>query len=365
MVSTSPKITKANRDAEKTFSLTLKIKLLPTPEQAELLEHTMIEYVQFSNDLIDYVIAVGSWPEISFPEIKGVTLPSKLKANILQDVMQIHNSCIKNGRPYPTLKRPVAKWTNQAYAVYSDHIDLSVILGSKTKRISVTAVIRPEDQEILNQCTPKTLRLTKKRGNYIAQICYTPSFPQIEENGVVMGVDLGIKCPAVAKTSDGKVRFFGNGRERRSKRRMFKGRRKHLQKRKHCRKLKRIEHKERRWMIDQDHKLSREIVDYAIQNGIKTIKMEMLSGIRKRTTSKSRKNSYSINSWSFYRLQQFIVYKARLAGIRILFVDPRYTSQTCPSCGNKHKAIDRLYRCSACGYTKHRDLIGAINILAA
>ena len=74
MVSTSPKITKANRDAEKTFSLTLAIKLLPTPEQAELLEHTMIEYVQFSNDLIDYVIAVGSWPEISFPEIKSLCL---------------------------------------------------------------------------------------------------------------------------------------------------------------------------------------------------------------------------------------------------------------------------------------------------
>lgn len=118
-------------------------------------------------------------------------------------------------------------------------------------------------------------------------------------------------------------------------------------------------------MIDQDHKLSREIVNYAIQNGVKTIKLEMLSGIRARTTSKSRKNSRSINNWSFYRLQQFIVYKARLAGIRVKFVDPRYTSQTCPDCGNKHKASDRLYRCPVCGYTKHRDLIGAINILAA
>ena len=358
-------LAKANRNAEKQFSLTLSIKLLPTPEQAALLNHTMLEYIKFSNELIDYVLAVGKWPEISFPEIKGVDLPAKMKANILQDVLQIHNSCIKNRRSYPTLKRPVAKWTNQAYAIGNKSIDLSVMVKGKVKRISIAAIIRSEDYAILERYTPKTLRLTKKYGNYIAQIGYTPTFPQIEENGKVMGVDLGIKCPAVAKTSDGKVQFFGNGRERRAKRRMFKGGRKHLQKRKHRRKLKHIEHKERRWMIDQDHKLSREIVNYAIENGIKTIKMEMLSGIRKRTTSKSRKNSYSINSWSFYRLQQFIVYKARLAGIRILFVDPRYTSQICPNCGNKHKASDRLYRCPACGYTKHRDLIGAINILAA
>jgi putative transposase len=267
--------------------------------------------------------------------------------------------------PYPTIKRPIAKWERQAYGVSEKGISLSFLINGKANRILVPAIITDADQKRLSDSKLGGLRITKKRGNYIAQIGYTPAFPQVEENGKVMGVDLGIKCPAVAKTSDGKVQFFGNGRERRAKRRMFKGRRKHLQKRKHRRKLKRIEHKERRWMIDQDHKLSREIINYAIKHGIKTIKMEMLSGIRKRTTSKSRKNSYSINSWSFYRLQQFIVYKARLAGIRILFVDPRYTSQICPNCGNKHKASDRLYRCPECGYTKHRDLIGAINILAA
>lgn len=364
MVSTSPKITKANRDAEKTFSLTLKIKLLPTPEQAALLDETMQRYVQLSNDLIDYVIAIGEMPAMTSADLHD-DLPAKLRTQVIQDVRSIHLHCIKHRSNYPTIKRLIAKWERQAYGVSDHSVNLSLRANGKVQRVGIPAQFAEQDRMILASHKLGGLRLTKKRGNYIAQICYTPSFPQIEENGVVMGVDLGIKCPAVAKTSDGRVKFFGNGRERRAKRRMFKGRRKHLQERKHRRKLKRIEYKERRWMIDQDHKLSREIVDYAIQNGIKTIKMEMLSGIRKRTTSKSRKNSYGINSWSFYRLQQFIVYKARLAGIRILFVDPRYTSQTCPSCGNKHKASDRLYRCPVCGYTKHRDLIGAINILAA
>ena len=324
----------------------------------------MRRYVQLSNDLIDYVIAIGEMPIMTSADLHD-DLPAKLRTQVIQDVRSIHLHCMRYRSLYPTIKRPIAKWNNQAYGVSDRSIDISLLVNGKVQRVCIPAQLTDQNKEVLSLHKLGGLRITKKRGNYIAQIGYTPTFPQIEENGKVMGVDLGIKCPAVAKTSDGKVQFFGNGRGRRAKRRMFKGRRKHLQKRKHRRKLKHIEHKERRWMIDQDHKLSREIVNYAIENGIKTIKMEMLSGIRKRTTSKSRKNSYSINSWSFYRLQQFIVYKARLAGIRILFVDPRYTSQICPNCGNKHKASDRLYRCPECGYTKHRDLIGAINILAA
>ena len=38
-----------------------------------------------------------------------------------------------------------------------------------------------------------------------------------------------------------------------------------------------------------------------------------------------------------------------------------YTSQTCPSCGDKHKPSNREYKCK-CGFTYHRDGVGAINI---
>ncbi|MEX1406375.1 IS200/IS605 family accessory protein TnpB-related protein, partial [Hydrogenibacillus schlegelii] len=39
------------------------------------------------------------------------------------------------------------------------------------------------------------------------------------------------------------------------------------------------------------------------------------------------------HSWSFYRLQQFIAYKARLAGIRVEWVNPKETSRTWPRGG--------------------------------
>lgn len=73
------------------------------------------------------------------------------------------------------------------------------------------------------------------------------------------------------------------------------------------------------------------------------------------------KQDFTIHNWSFYRLANYIDYKARLAGIRVEYVDPAYTSQRCPECGALNHAEDRNYVCE-CGYHTHRDLVGAINI---
>jgi IS605 OrfB family transposase len=73
--------------------------------------------------------------------------------------------------------------------------------------------------------------------------------------------------------------------------------------------------KESRWMKDVNHKLSRKIVNYAKTQGVATIKLEHLAGIRQGTTRTSRgaaaqKNNRAITSWTFYQLTQFISYKA-------------------------------------------------------
>ena len=68
---------------------------------------------------------------------------------------------------------------------------------------------------------------------------------------------------------------------------------------------------------------------------------------------------------SFYRLMKYIEYKAKLEGIKVEYVNPEYTSQRCPGCGTLNKARDRRYICKSCGYTTHRDRLGAINIMEA
>lgn len=116
-------------------------------------------------------------------------------------------------------------------------------------------------------------------------------------------------------------------------------------------------------MTDQDHKISRGIVDFAVSQGVSTIRLERLRNIRK-TTRTSRKTQSHLHTWSFYRLAQFVEYKSRFEGIAVQYVDPAYTSQRCPACGQLNHAKDRQYECD-CGYGTHRDRLGAINVLDA
>lgn len=68
-----------------------------------------------------------------------------------------------------------------------------------------------------------------------------------------------------------------------------------------------------------------------------------------------------------HQLRQFISYKASLAGVPVVFVDPRNTSRRCPYCGHLAKKNHRTrdaFCCIQCGFTGPSDHIAAINIAA-
>ena len=216
----------------------------------------------------------------------------------------------------------------------------------------------------LNTYKLGTLRITQKNGKWIAQIAVEIPCAAPAQTDIVIGIDLNLKCPAVAVTSTGKVKFAGNGRQNKHVRRRFRSRRRKLGKAKKLNAIRKSEDKERRWMKDQDHKISRAVVNFAIRNHVSEIRLEQLEGIRQ-TTRLSRKNEKNLHNWSFYRTAQYIEYKAALSGIRVVYVEPAYTSQICPVCGARHKMKDRRCKCSTCGYHGHRDIVGAINIIKA
>ena len=342
--------------------LTAQFKLKPTPEQARMLDTTMREYISLTNDILDYANALGYMPKLSSATAKG-PLPSALRDQCRLDAASIYKKTIKYDLGLPTLKKPVAFWNNQNYKIGLGYVEIPIMKDGKSKRAHIAMVIPPEDLVFLNTHKLGTLRITKKSGKYVAQIAYTKR-EQKSEGTIVMGVDLGIKCPAVAVTDDGKTKFYGNGRKNKFIRRRYYARRKKLGKAKKLSAIRRSSNKEQRWMKDQDHKVSRAIVNDAVAAGVKTIKLEELSGIRA-SARKSRKNNRSLHNWSFYRLSQFIEYKAALAGIEVQYVNPAYTSQTCPCCGTRNHANDRNYKCRKCGYHTHRDRVGAVNICNA
>lgn len=340
--------------------LIVSVKLCPTATQKVLINNTLKTYISTVNDILTDMIDYDQHYCFSSSMI-NTELPSCLKSQCARDAKSIDAKMFKYHICQPVLKKPYAIWNNQSYRITENSISFPVIIDGKSKRITVDAIIPKDTLVLLSGVKLGTLRIVvKNKTKYIAQIAYKQEVSVCYETGV-MGVDLGIKCPAVCKTDAGKVKFFGNGRKNKYIRRKFDAKRKKLGKAKKSKAKKNINNKENRIMNDIDHKLSRQIVNFAIDNKIKTIKLESLEGIHS-STRKSRKNNHSLHNWSFYRLQQYIKYKAELVGIEVQEVNPAYTSQVCPVCGTRNKAKDRTYSCK-CGYHCHRDLVGATNIL--
>ena len=360
------------------MQLVLSLRLYPDSNQAGLLESVLKEYIAVVNDLTEYMNGQGFQVKLTSKSFQA-SLPSALKAQAIRDARSVFRKARKTGI-LPVLRKPVAVWNNQNWMLVDDTVRFPVWKDGKSYRIAVRFAC-PEGAEMdvlmgLVLGDQSAMRIVQKGNRWFAQIVVDIPCNVSIDSGESMGVDLGIKSPAVAVTSTGKCRFLGNGRQRKYVRRRYHERRKRLGKAKKLNVIRKSKDKEQRWMRDQDHKLSREIVDFAVANDIGLIKLETLDGIRKhctRPTRKSRKNKEDLqkaawnrclNSWSFYRLCSFIEYKAELAGILVEYIDPRYTSQTCPVCGRRNHAQDRRYRCS-CGFKCHRDLVGAMNILVA
>ena len=341
------------------MQITVQAKILPDKAQVNLLNSTTKEYIRLINQIVsDYVTAEKDLKYTS--KSIGAELPSAVKNQAIQDAKSVFRKYQKT-KKQSILKKPVAIWNNQNYGLKDNSLSFPVLMGGKAKRIEVPILLSDYQKQLLVNKFG-SLRISQKSGKYIAQIAiHVPE--SIAKCDQVMGVDLGLKIPAVAVTQAGKTKFFGNGRQNKFIKRKHRSVRRKLGKLKKLTALRKRANKEQRWMQDQDHKISRQIVNFAKENQVAIIRMERLTNIRNPANT-SRKNEKNLHTWSFHRLAQYIKYKAILAGIKVEYVNPKHTSQKCPKCGERNKASDRKYKCG-CGYKAHRDRVGALNIISA
>ena len=174
-----------------------------------------------------------------------------------------------------------------------------------------------------------------------------------------VGVDLNISgnLAAVGNPKIRDAKLLGEGAV--GNRMKYLEIRRRLQQKKYNLQIKRMGNKESRVMRTLNHTISRQIVDYALENRC-NIKMEELHGIRDAKTSRSFKKF--LHSWAFYQLRLMVEYKAKLAGIETSFVDPAFTSQDCSVCGERNQPDDKEYVCKHCGTEMHRDINASFNI---
>lgn len=150
-----------------------------------------------------------------------------------------------------------------------------------------------------------------------------PAKKQVLDKDVVLGVDLGIKCPlylAINKNDNFKMQI-GDIEHFHNQRTMFQKRFKSLQKlmctqgghgrKKKLEPLEKLKEKERNWVHTQNHVYSREVIRQALKHNAGTIHMESLKDFGKGKEGYVKDEyKYLLRYWSYYELQSMIEYTA-------------------------------------------------------
>jgi IS605 OrfB family transposase len=180
------------------------------------------------------------------------------------------------------------------------------------------------------------------------------------------GVDLGQNNLAVLDFQQSHAAFFKGGAVK-DRQRKFRRLYQSLQSkgtRGARRKLRRLGGKQRRWQREQNNLLANAVVKEAKDCGAQGIVLENLKGIRAKGKRRTAKHRADFHGWAFGELRQMLEYKAAASGLSIHYVNPFGTSKTCPCCQHfdSNQRDKHVFRCRACQYELHADLVGARNI---
>ena len=179
-----------------------------------------------------------------------------------------------------------------------------------------------------------------------------------KEDVKVLGMDRGIKNIAVLSNNT----FFNSKhlREVKGRYQYLKRRLQHLGTRSAKRKLRNISGRERRFVRDVNHTISKKIVSLPYD----VFALEALNPAYMKQNGQYKAIRKNLGSWSPSELQRFIEYKAEDLGKEVIYVDPKFTSQKCSKCGyvRKDNRHGSLFKCKNCGFELNADLNASRNI---
>jgi putative transposase len=206
---------------------------------------------------------------------------------------------------------------------------------------------------------------------YMLHLIYKkPVIQEPIKEGNILSIDLGIKNLATAVTNTGNTVIY-DGRRLISKFRWFaksKGKIQSTltrQELKNNKRLSRLTVREKNYTKDYLHKVSKMIVDFAVENNVSRVVIGELNKSISSISIGDRVNQ-QLHRIPFGRLVSMITYKAEEKGLTVEQVNEAYTSQTCSNCGVVRKSNRKyrgLYVCSECGMVLNADVNGALNIL--
>jgi len=228
----------------------------------------------------------------------------------------------------------------------------------KTQVIKVSMKPGSFQQEYLSNGISKEAELVCKKGTWYFHLVLDFPDPPPTENATLLGVDLGENV--LAATSNGQLFCGGQTRHERdqylSKRRKLQSNGTQSSKQL----LKKISGKEARRMKHINHIVSKKIIQMAIEEEAGIVVMEDLVNIRKRIKAKKKERT-RLHRWAFREFRTMIEYKAQSRGLRVIYVNPAYSSKLCSDCDCVGVRKRHLFKCS-CGNQQHSDLNASRNL---
>ena len=338
------------------------------------IRYDLIASGQFTEDAINRFSKVGALSSTVLDALtQGIIKPQTGGQN-WKDVLKANSSLPSYKRNLPVCIR-CDKLKHKHVFVDSDKdhkLDLNITVGSKVRIVLRTRNLDGSQKTILERLTTpdsgwtqqaQQISFNERRRKWFLSLIFRfpPDDKRLDPN-VIVGADLGYSCPLFAAVSNSEHARIGR-REfepitqqvRRLQSQTIARRNSILRGGKDSfvkessrgghgrkRRLKPIERLQAK--IDNayktlNHQISRRLIDFAIQQNAGTIQIEDLGSIKE-----TLRGSFLGARWRYHELQQFIKYKAEEVGIKVIEVDPRYTSRRCAKCGFIDVEFTREFR---------------------
>ena len=291
--------------------------------------------LQLAHKVAEFALRTGSR---SSKDVRHIGLKSMIANQILKKYSK--------NRQLKRVRRVVLAIPNQGI-----HVD------KQNKKINIPSLKLDLNYQFRNDF--KKINQIEINKDY-AFISVTVDEPSTKKVDGYIGVDRNTTghVAVIGNPMTGKVWKLGKSAEHIHKK--YMSIRKNLQKKGKYGLFKKIKHRESNIIRNLNHRISRKIVDTADENNT-GIKLEDIKQIRRHVKSR-RGFRYSLNSWSYYQLEQMILYKAKLLGIPVAYVEPAWTSQNCSLCGHLGNRNGKKFKCPSCEHVDHADSNASFNI---
>ena len=333
---------------------TIKIKI---PFNETLFE-TMRQYSVSVQEVVDYGydMHISDKRELHDLTYYSIRSHTKLPSQLVISSRDIACTILKKYNTKPIIKRYMTiRYDHRSFSIKNNVVSLSSVDG----RIKIPIEI-PEYFDKYKDYEVRCANLFARKNKMFLNIVVAKEVDTNKDfcgNGKVVGIDFGINNIAVTSEKQ----FFKGVINKLNRLQKLRSSLQSKGTKSAKRHLKRLSGRQKRFMTDINHCISKRIVENLNKGDM--IAMEKLKGIRNKNRGKIMNRL--ISNWTFYQLNFFIKYKSIQKGIQIIEVSPKYTSKTCNRCGevnSKRPKNREFFKCLHCGYTCNADLNASFNI---